>query len=114
MAIALVSRTMFASKLKSFTGGKFLLLNAGLNYAAAGSAGCLNCLLMRYKETKAGIDITNQKGDVVYGKSREAGKKAVMQTGLSRAFLPIIPLVGPGVTVAMLMKMKLYPQNNVA
>lgn len=114
MAIALVSRTMFASKLKAYSGGKFLLLNATLNYAAAGTAGLLNCALMRYKETKAGIDITNKKGDVTYGKSREAGKKAVMQTGLSRAFLPVIPLCLPGITVAVLMHVKLYPNNNAA
>ena len=77
IGIAMVSRTMFAGKLKAFTGAKFLLLNGLLNYAAAGSAGFLNCLLMRMKESKDGIDITNKTGDVVYGKSREAGKKAV-------------------------------------
>ena len=74
MGIAMVSRTMFAGKLKAFTGAQFLLLNGLLNYSAAGTAGFLNCLLMRMKESKDGIDITNKTGEVVYGKSKEAGK----------------------------------------
>ena len=54
------------------------MLNAMLNFIAASMAGGLNCALMRWKETKAGVDITNKKGDVIYGKSREAGKQAVI------------------------------------
>ena len=73
VGIAMVSRTMFAGKLKAFTGAKFLLLNGLLNYSAAGSAGFINCFLMRLKETKDGIDITNKTGEEVYGKSRVAG-----------------------------------------
>lgn len=74
MGIAMVSRTLVADKLKSFKGSRFLMLNAMLNFLAASMAGGLNCCMMRYKEARAGVDITNEKGDVVYGKSREAGK----------------------------------------
>ena len=114
MGIAMVSRTMVADKLKSFKGSKFLMLNAVLNFTAASAAGGLNCVLMRYKETKAGVDITNKKGDVVYGKSREAGKQAVIQTGLSRAFLPAVPIFLPGVIGSVLMTIRLYPSRPVA
>lgn len=78
MGIAIVSRTMVADKLKNFKGSRFLVLNAMLNFLATSSTGALNCMLMRWKETKIGVDITNQKGDIVYGKSREAGKQAVI------------------------------------
>ena len=74
MGIAMVSRTMVADKLKNLKGSRFLMLNAMLNFIAASMAGGLNCALMRWKETKAGVDITNKRGDVIYGKSREAGK----------------------------------------
>ncbi len=69
----MVSRTFFAKQLKNFTGGRLLMMNALLNYIAAGSAGFANCFLMRYKETKDGIDVTNSDGSVVYGKSTVAG-----------------------------------------
>ena len=114
MGIAAVTRTMFAGQLKSFTGAKFLMLNGVLNYVAVGSAGFLNCSLMRLKETKEGIDVTNKANDIVYGKSKAAGKTAVLQTGLSRAILPILPILLPGVVVAAMMQMRLYPKNNVA
>ena len=111
MAIAIVSRTMVADKLKNFKGSRFLVLNAMLNFLATSSTGALNCVLMRWKETKIGVDITNQKGDIVYGKSREAGKQAVIQTGLSRAFLPAIPFFLPGVIGSALMTIRLYPSR---
>ena len=113
MGIAIVSRTMVANQLKSLSGARLLILNMALNYIAVASAGFLNCALMRYKETRDGIDITNKTGDVVYGKSRSAGTKAVMQTGFSRAFLPIVPICVPAITVALMMKMRLLPKNNL-
>ena len=102
MGISITSRTMLASTLKSMTGPKALVLNASLNYVAVAIAGFFNCSLMRYKETKSGIDITNENQDVVYGKSKAAGVEAVKLTAYSRMVLPIMPIGLPLVTVALL------------
>ena len=112
MGSAAVLRTIFAKQLKGGAGPRFILLQSVLNYISVASAGFLNCALMRYKETKDGIDVSNAKGDVIYGKSRAAGTEAVKKTGLSRAFLPIMPVCIPGVTVALLMTMRLYPKSS--
>lgn len=112
MGSAAILRTIFAAQLKGGVGPRFILLQSVLNYISVASAGFLNCALMRYKETKDGIDVTNKKGDVVYGKSRAAGLEAVKKTGVSRAFLPIMPVCIPGVAVALLMTLRLYPKSN--
>lgn len=76
-SIALLSRTIFAKQLKSFKGSKLIVFNALLNYVAAATAGASNLVLMRYKEFNEGIMVHNDKGDIEYGKSKAAGKKAI-------------------------------------
>ena len=44
-----------------------------MNYLAAALAGASNVALMRSKELRDGIEVQNEKGTVVYGKSKAAG-----------------------------------------
>ena len=56
----------------------------------------------------------NQDGTVEYGKSIAAGKKAIMETALSRFVLPLPVLFFPALGNAVLEKMRLWPKNQAA
>ena len=88
-----------------------IVANAFLNYLAAAIAGSSNLALMRYKELKEGIDVQNKKGNVTYGKSKEAGKKAIKETALSRFVLPLPVLFLPALSMFLLEKMRLWPRG---
>ena len=48
--ISLYTRTIFASRLRSLSGGRLIMANAVLNYFPAAFAGACNLALMRFKE----------------------------------------------------------------
>ena len=50
-------------------------------------AGAANVYLMRFKETRAGITVTDKDGNAL-GVSKKAGSKAVNLTDLTRIILP--------------------------
>ena len=56
--------------------------------------------------------MTNEDGSVTYGKSTEAGKSALLQTGMSRFILPLPVLFFPALSVMALMKAGCWPKNN--
>ena len=112
VGIALVSRTLMAKQLATFIGPKLILMNAFLNWVAAALAGFANCSLMRQKELFEGIKVFNQDGSICYGKSVEAGKSALLQTGLSRFILPLPVLFFPALTNIALLKLNLWPKNS--
>jgi hypothetical protein len=114
VSIALFSRTIFAGQLKKLKGSKLIIANAFLNYFAGAAAGASNLVLMRQKELKDGIVVQNKEGDKDYGKSKKAGKKAIMETALSRVVLPLPVLFFPALTNFMLEKLRLWPRNHLA
>lgn len=73
VSIALFTRTIFAKQLVGMKGPKLVVANAFLNYIAGATAGACNLALMRSKELKDGILVTNEAGTVEYGKSKKAG-----------------------------------------
>ena len=95
-------------------GPRLIIANAFLNWIAAALAGAGNCGAMRLKEINDGIEVTNEEGTVKYGKSREAGKKAVMETGISRFILPLPVLFFPALANFGLEKLRMMPRNNNA
>lgn len=95
------------------TGPKLVFANAGLNWIAAAIAGCFNCGFMRLKECRDGIEVTNEDGDKVYGKSVTAGRTAVFQTCLSRFILPLPVLGIPALANFLLVKARLWPKNTI-
>lgn len=76
--IGFISRTLMAKQLASLSGPRLIMMNAALNWAAAALAGFANCALMRQKELFEGIKVYNKDGSVCYGKSKEAGKSALL------------------------------------
>jgi len=101
-----------AKRLATLSGPKLILTNAFLNWTAAALAGFANCALMRQKELFEGINVTNKDGSVTYGKSKEAGKTALLQTGLSRFILPFPVLFFPALSITALVKIGCWPRNS--
>ena len=62
---------------KKFSGPRRLFLNFLISYLAVGTAGCLNLMMMRSKEMKEGIMLTDKDG-VEHGKSKQIGRTAVV------------------------------------
>ena len=54
---------------------------------AVACAGAANVYLMRFKETRTGITVTDKDGNAL-GVSKKAGTKAVNLTALTRVILP--------------------------
>ena len=88
-----------------------IFANSALNLMAASSAGACNLMLMRQKEIKEGVSVFNEDGSVEYGKSKKAGRKAILQTALSRVILPIPVLVFPAIGNALLAQIRLLPKT---
>ena len=111
VGIALASRTLMAKYLATLSGPRLVIANAFLNWSAAALAGVANCGLMRQKELFEGISVYSKDGSVCYGKSIEAGKSALLQTGMSRFILPFPVLFGPAIAMSALVKMRVWPSN---
>lgn len=114
VSIALGSRILLKKALANAKGARFLVMNAFLNYLAAAFAGAANLALMRFKETKEGVVVQNEKGDESFGKSVIAGKQAIYETALSRFILPFPVIFFPALTFSLLAKLKMVPKNSVA
>ena len=48
------------------------------NYLAVAISLAVNLTLIRFKELKHGISVSNKEGDIVYGYSRAAARKSVL------------------------------------
>lgn len=77
VGIAYGTRTMLAPQLRSMTGGRLLLAQAALNWLACGSAGVVNCAMMRQKELLDGIDVEDETGEWKFGKSQIAAYQSI-------------------------------------
>jgi sideroflexin-5 len=93
-----------------FTGAKGLFMNFGISFLAVGSAGCANVMLMRGKEMTEGIILKDEDGNEL-GKSQIIGKRAVIQTGMTRYIIPLVPLLAPTLIFYFLENKKLIPKN---
>jgi len=77
-------------------------------FIANSSANATNLLCVRKKEYQDGIPVTTLDGKEV-GISKKAGETAVLQTALTRAAMPILPLFVPTITFYLLTKYKKMP-----
>ena len=77
MTIAFATRKALAPQIAKMTGTRLLMASAFLNWIAAAGAGGLNCTLMRQKELVEGVDVEDESGKIVYGKSVVAGQQAI-------------------------------------
>lgn len=90
----ILSKSTHWSPRAQFIGRSFL------PFTAVATAGALNVVLMRSQEMKTGIDITDEKGNVL-GKSKVAAKHALAQVAVSRVFLPLPVLALPPLAMAV-------------
>lgn len=110
-SIVLGARVLFAKRFQNLKGSKLILANTLLNMVAVGTANATNVMLMRQNELVNGISVTNKKGTIEYGKSVEAGRRAVFETCLSRFCMPAAGLLLPVATYSYLKRMRLLPKN---
>lgn len=78
-------------------------------FFACATAGFLNAYCMRVSELERGIDVLDGEGRVV-GKSKEAAKKAVLETAISRVIL-CLPLFIPASLMYALERRNRLPKN---
>ena len=109
VGIALYARTLLASTLNSFSGGKLVIANAVIGWLSGSLAGAANVALMRSKEFVEGIQVTDETCEKVYGKSKAAGRKAILLTALSRFILPLPVLFVPAFGTFLLEKAHMWP-----
>lgn len=111
VGLALGSRSIFASHIKSLRGPRLFLTNALLNYLSAAFAGASNLFFMRSKELTSGIQLQNKDGTENYGESKLAAKKAIQQTALSRFILPFPVIFFPALIQSLLTTLTLWPRK---
>lgn len=113
-SIVLGTRVLFANRFRGLKGGRLVAANTLVNMLAVGAANATNVAMMRQKEFKEGITVKNKAGTTEYGKSKEAGKRAVLETCTSRLFMPVPGLLLPVATYAFLQKIRCLPTNAAA
>lgn len=90
------------------------MINALLSYIATALAGASNLILMRYKEMNQGIEVFNEDGTISYGKSKVAGRKAILESALSRFILPFPAIFLPAIFNFILEGLGLIPSGPIA
>lgn len=110
ISIGLGMRRLLTPYSKHFKGPAQLFFNFLINVTAIGCAGVLNVLIMRSKEMKEGITLTDVNGNEI-GKSPMIGKDAVVKTALSRVILPIPPLLLPTIAFYLMERRNMMPKN---
>jgi hypothetical protein len=114
VGIASYSRVLFAGLLNRLTGSKLVLINAFIGWIAGAMAGACNLTLMRYKEMLTGITVYNKEGTVCYGKSKAAGRKAILESSLSRFILPFPCYFIPATANLVLDSIGVWPKAALA
>ena len=112
ISIALVGRWM-SKKFGSSTGSisKQRFVNGLVSLFALSTAGFLNLYLIRYNEMRKGIKVTHKGKE--YGTSKEAAKKAVITSGLTRSVLPVPLLMMVPACWKIAELMRLAPKGKV-
>uniref|UniRef100_A0A914CAF1 Sidoreflexin n=1 Tax=Acrobeloides nanus TaxID=290746 RepID=A0A914CAF1_9BILA len=86
-------------------------VSAAMGISATTSlASTLNVLCMRGPELKTGIDVFDESGKCI-GASKVAAKQAVLETALTRAFLPIPILLAPPIIMPFLERLKFVQKS---
>jgi len=101
----------FVKKSTAFSPSVRTLVQKLVPFVSVATAGASNVFLMRRNEMKEGISVTNQEGTKVYGTSVVAGRKAVLQTTLTRVALPAPILILPPIIMKFLNATKFFRKN---
>ncbi|XP_062578380.1 sideroflexin-5-like [Saccostrea cucullata] len=110
-----VGLNVLIQKANKFNPATKLLIQRFVPFPAVACASTCNLLLMRNSELSTGIEVQDHNGNVI-GKSKVAAEKALMETAVTRMFLPAPILVIPPVIMSVLEKtvlFKKYPRINL-
>lgn len=94
----------------SFSGSKAFFFMFTISYIANATANASNLMIIRSKEFREGIPVTDSEGNAV-GVSKKVGRSAVTQTAVTRMILPILPLGVPVIAFFCLDKMHMIPKS---
>ncbi|XP_014744977.1 PREDICTED: sideroflexin-5, partial [Sturnus vulgaris] len=101
-----VGLNVLIQRANKFSPATRLLIQRFVPFPAVASANICNVVLMRHAELEEGIDVLDDKGNVV-GSSRVAAKHALLETALTRVVLPMPILVLPPIIMSVLEKTSL-------
>lgn len=107
-----VGLNLLIQKANKFSPATKVLIQKFVPFPAVACASTCNLLLMRNSELSTGIEVEDHNGNVI-GKSKVAAKKALMETAITRMFLPAPILVIPPIIMSLLEKtafFKRYPR----
>ncbi len=93
--------------MKSPRMASFGLLARFVPWAAVCSAGCVNCVFVRWNEL-SGISVTDETGELDLGKSAAAGKNAILKCCAARVIWTTPVLMGVPLLMAPLEKMAAF------
>jgi tricarboxylate carrier len=106
------SLTYFIKKSDGLSATRKLIIQRFVPLPATSLASTLNVLCMRSAEMETGIDVFDENGNKI-GTSKVAAKRAVIDTALTRAFLPVPLLLAPPCIMPFLEKFKFVNQSKV-
>lgn len=111
-SIVLGIQMLFSKRLKGLKGSKLILGNTLLNMFAVGTANAMNVVIMRRKEFQEGIPVKNKSGVIQRKLSTTAGETAVLETCLSRMFMPLPGLLLPVTTIMLLRNLRIHSKTS--
>lgn len=110
ITISVGLRKLSHNMTKGLQGGMAVLATSIISYLAVASAGFLNTYCMRMGEMSRGIKIYDEHGEAM-GISKKCAEKAVVQTSFSRMALSFPIFILPGVSMAILDRLRLIPRS---
>lgn len=113
LTISLSLNRLFRGLTAKMTGPKQFIASTFFNWIAISLANASNVGLMRFKELDQGITVKDESG-FEYGKSKIVGKTALVQTIVTRAFIPLCVMAGPATIISIMKAKQMMPKNRMA
>ncbi|XP_063963552.1 sideroflexin-5-like [Lytechinus pictus] len=111
-----VGLNLFLKRSTNVSPAKQMIIQRFVPFPAVATASVCNVTLMRFSELQTGIEVMDHNNRVV-GTSKVAAKKALLETALTRAFLPAPILLIPPIVMTLIENkttfLKRYPRLNL-
>jgi len=105
-----VGLSLLLRRATKFTPTTRMIVQKFVPFPAVAAASVSNCILMRFSELKEGIQVKDKEGNVI-GNSKAAAKKALKETAISRAMLPIPCFALPPVVMTLLERLPAFARR---
>nr|XP_054765833.1 sideroflexin-5-like [Lytechinus pictus] len=96
-----VGLNLFLKRSTNVSPAKQMIIQRFVPFPAVATASVCNVTLMRFSELQTGIEVMDHNNRVV-GTSKVAAKKALLETALTRAFLPAPILLIPPIVMTLI------------